>query len=102
MSGIGTNTYKPGVLQGVVITPMNEETIEIRYTGSPLDLMKVAMFLGLEPIGEPDPASPVMELKDKRGGYATLQPAERASDLLQTVAALAQEEGLPPGTLPFL
>lgn len=100
MSGIGANTYKPGVLQGIIVTPVNEEAIEIRYTGSPLDLMKVAVFLGLEPTGAPDESNPVIELKDNRGGYATLQPAERASDLLQTVAAVAQEEGLPP--FPFL
>lgn len=97
MSGIGSNTYKPGVLQGIVITPSENTPVEIRYTGSALDLMKVAVFLGLEPTTSPenaDPNNPVIELKDNRGGYATLQPAERASDLLQTVAAIAKEEGM--------
>lgn len=97
MSGIGSNTYKPGVLQGIVITPSENTPVEIRYTGSALDLMKVAVFLGLEPTDSPEnvnPDSPVIELRDNRGGYATLQPAERASDLLQTVAAIAKEEGM--------
>lgn len=100
MSGIGSNIYKPGVLQGVVMTPGSNEAVEIRYTGSPLDLMKVAIFLGMEPIGDQEDDDPVTQLKDERGGYATIQPAERASDLLQTIAQMAQQKGIPP--FPFL
>jgi hypothetical protein len=36
-----------------------------------------------------------MELSDGRGGYATLQPAERASDLLMTIVQMAKDQGLP-------
>jgi len=101
--GIPCNTYKDGVLQGIVVTPVTDEPVEIRYIGPPMDLIKVATFLGLEPTESEvnlDPDSPVLELRDDRGGYATLQPAERASDLLQTVAAFAKEQGF--DTPPFL
>lgn len=98
---IGSNTYKDGILQGVVVTPMEEEPVEIRYIGPPLDLMKVATFLGLELKDENQgQESAFMELKDPRGGYATIQPCERASDLIQTVLALAKELGDDPP--PFL
>jgi len=91
---IGSNTYKDGVLQGVIIVPQSGEAVDIRYIGSPLDLMRTAIFLGLEPVNSGDDETACMELKDPRGGYATLQPAERASDLLNTVAQMAREQGL--------
>lgn len=98
---IASNTYKDGILQGVVVTPGEEEPVEIRYIGPPLDLMKVATFLGLElKDGQEEESSGFMELKDPRGGYATIQPCERASDLIQTVLAFAKDLGQDPP--PFL
>ena len=48
--------------------------------------------MGLEPVDGSDinarDDSGVMELQDGRGGYATLQPVDRASDLLHTVAEM--------------
>jgi hypothetical protein len=94
---IGSKTYKDGVLQGVVIAPVTGESIEIRYIGTPMDLAATARFLGLEPVEgaveNADPDNPVMSLTDGRGGYATLQPAERASDLLHTVAEMTAQLG---------
>jgi hypothetical protein len=79
-----------GVLQGVLVAPVTHESHEIRYVGTPMDLQAVAQFLGLEPVGDSevnnDFSNPMVELQDGRGGYATLQPVQRASDLLHTVA----------------
>lgn len=87
-------TYKDGVLQGVCVAPKTNESHEIRYVGPPMDLVCVAQFLGLEPVDgselNANPDSPVMELQDGRGGYATLQPVDRASDLLHTIAEVKQ------------
>jgi len=101
---IGSKTYKDGVLQGIVVAPVTGESIEIRYIGPPMDLIAVAQFLGLEPVNsdeETDFSNPLTALQDNRGGYATLQPAERASDLLHTVAEmtaqLRESGGLPEG-----
>jgi NAD(P)-dependent dehydrogenase (short-subunit alcohol dehydrogenase family) len=59
------------------------------YVGTPMDLVATAQFLGLEPVDgsemNANDDSAVMELQDGRGGYATLQPVDRASDLLHTV-----------------
>ena len=89
---IGHKTYKDGVLQGVLVAPKTNESHEVRYVGTPMDLVAVAQFLGLEPVDgselNSDMNSPVVELQDGRGGYATLQPVDRASDLLHTVAEL--------------
>jgi hypothetical protein len=86
-------TYKDGVLQGVLVAPGKEgKSHEIRYVGTPMDLMAVAQFLQLEPVDgsdlNTDLDSPVIDLHDGRGGYATLQPVDRASDLLHTVAEM--------------
>lgn len=91
MGKIGANSYRDGILQGVVITPSTNEQVDIRYVGSPMELMQVAMFLGLEPVGEPDEDEGVISLTDERGGFATLAPTDRASDLLHTVAAMQQK-----------
>lgn len=104
---LNSRTFKDGILQGTVITPDSEESVDIRFVGSPLDLMKVAMFLGLEPcqgeveaMSNGDKHDGQVMLTDNRGGYATLVPTERASDLIQSIAAFAQENGLEPP--PFL
>lgn len=87
---IASKTYMDGVLQGVLVAPVTHESHEIRYVGTPMDLQAVAQFLGLEPVGDSevnnDFSNPMVELQDGRGGYATLQPVQRASDLLHTVA----------------
>jgi hypothetical protein len=87
-------TYKDGVLQGVLVAPKTNESHEVRYVGTPMDLVSVAQFLGLEPVDgselNADMSSPIIELQDGRGGYATLQPVDRASDLLHTVAEMTQ------------
>ena len=87
-------TYTDGVLQGVLVAPVTKESHEIRYVGTPMDLVAVAQFLGLEPVDgsdlNADMDSPVVEMQDGRGGYATLQPVDRASDLLHTVAEMTQ------------
>ena len=92
---IGHKTYKDGVLQGVLVAPVTMESHEIRYVGTPMDLQAVASFLGLEPVEgsevNNDFTSPVIELADSRGGYATMQPVDRASDLLHTVAEMTRE-----------
>jgi len=88
----GHKTYKDGVLQGVLVAPVSGETHEVRFVGTPMDLCAVAQFLGLEPVDGSDINArddiAVMELQDGRGGYATLQPVDRASDLLHTVAEM--------------
>jgi hypothetical protein len=85
-------TYKDGVLQGVLVAPKTNQSHEVRYVGTPMDLVAVAQFLGLEPVDgselNANDDSAVMELQDGRGGYATLQPVDRASDLLHTVAEM--------------
>ena len=87
-------TYKDGVLQGVLVAPQTHDSHEIRYVGTPMDLVAVAQFLGLEPVDgselNADMSNPVVEMQDGRGGYATLQPVDRASDLLHTVAEMTQ------------
>ena len=89
---IGHKTYKDGVLQGVLVAPVSNQSHEIRFIGTPMDLCQVAQFLGLEPVDGSElnsrADSAVMELQDGRGGYATLQPVDRASDLLHTVAEM--------------
>jgi len=86
---IGHKTYRDGILQGVLVAPKTNESHEIRYVGTPMDLVATAQFLGLEPVDgsemNANDDSAVMELQDGRGGYATLQPVDRASDLLHTV-----------------
>jgi hypothetical protein len=103
---LNSRTFKDGILSGTVVTPDSTEAVDIRFVGSPLDLMKVAMFLGLEPVQsqiddlleDRDPGQII--LTDNRGGMATLCPTERASDLIQSIAAFAQENGFEPP--PFL
>lgn len=89
---IHSKTYKDGILQGVLVAPVSNESHEIRYVGTPMDLASVANFLGLEPVEgsevNADFSTPVIEMTDGRGGYATLQPVEQASDLLHTVAEM--------------
>lgn len=100
---MNSSTMKDGILQGVVITPFSGQSIDIRFVGSFRELVMVARFLGLEPSpdqiaapreGENDDA--LILLHDQHGGHATLQPVDRASDLLRTIAF----GGKPGGEMP--
>lgn len=100
---LSPRTYKDGILQGTVITPGSEEPVDIKFVGAPMELMKVAAFLGLEPMRNESDDMAVdgggtATLFDSRGGYATIAPTERASDLIQSIMQEAQERGfeLPP------
>jgi hypothetical protein len=107
MHGLGV---KDGILQGVIVTP-SHETMDIKFVGSPIDLMKVAMFLNLEPAegqveemrrrheaGEEGDG--IVTLADPRGGFATLAPVDRASDMIAWIINTAIERGEDPR--PFL
>lgn len=89
-------TYKDGVLQGMLVSPGRDgKSHEVRFVGTPMDLVAVAQFLGLEPVDGSEinarDDTGMMELQDGRGGYATLQPVDQASDLLHTVAEMQAE-----------
>lgn len=95
--------FSDGILQGIVVNPDTGDETSVRFTGPPIDLMKVAAFLQLEPqssqldamLNDEEIDGPVV-LTDQKGSYVTLQPVQRASDLLNTIVAEAQKRGLPP------